>query len=390
VLLTATGSAQAAPADVCAALIGPARAACHAAKSISGGVSNAASVASDPVGYVAQHAAEAASWVLGKLAAVVTATTQVDFADPRFLRQYAVVFGAATFLTLGLWLVAVAKRAARGVPVAQAVGEAVGFLWLAVVASAFTPLLLALVVRLTDTLTTALLFGTQANTTRFLTGTGKLLAPDLGGGPFLLLVVSLLALAAAAIIWLELLIRGALLYVGAILGCAVYAGLVDKDLWRHVRRWAGVMAAVDLAKPVIVIVLGLAAATTAAGSSRDHFSSVLTGLAVMFLSVFASVAIYRFVPTFGDDMSHLHANRKAAASAGPAAAVDGPVAYMRRGIATHGTRSGSAASAATTGPAAAATVAAGIAAHGVSGGARTAADRARTLPAPRDAKGARS
>src|SRR6185437_5544700 len=174
-----------------------------------------------------------------------------------------------------------------------------GFLWLAVIAGAFTPAALALAVTLTDSLTAAFTAGTQADTTRFLTGTGKALsATSLGGGPVMLIFISLLAIAAAAIIWLELLIRAAMLYVGAILGSAVYSGLVDRSMWRHVRRWAGVMVAVDLAKPVIVIVLGLAAAVTANGSTADAFSSVLAGLAIMFLSIFVSVAIYRFVPPF--------------------------------------------------------------------------------------------
>ncbi len=83
-------------------------------------------------------------------------------------------------------------------------------------------------------------------------------------------------------------------------------------------------------------------------SSADAFSSVLSGLAIMFLSIFASVAIYRFVPTFGDDMAQLHAGRRAAAAAGPVAAVDGPATFMRQGVATHahrGSNGGSAAGA---------------------------------------------
>jgi hypothetical protein len=218
----------------------------------------------------------------------------------------------------------------------------------------------------------------------------------IGGGPVMLIFVSLLAIAAAAIIWLELLIRAAMHYVGAMLGSAVYSGLVDRSMWRHVRRWAGVMTAVDLAKPVIVIVLGLAAAVTANGGSSDAFSSVLAGLAIMFLSIFVSVAIYRFVPTFGDDMAQLHAGRRAAAVAGPAAAVDGPVSYMRQGVATHAHRGGSGGGAPTAGtrvgggttvPGAAAFMAAGMAAHGAASTARNGNVAAATSPTPRDNRG---
>jgi hypothetical protein len=351
----------------CSIMIGPAKTACEAAGNIVHGASSVASVVSDPLGALAKACADAATWVIDKLSTLVSATTQVEFGNSGFLRVYAVVFGAATFLTLILWVLAVAKRAVRGVPPATAIGEAIGFLWLALAASAFTPLALALVVGLTDQLTNAISSTTGGDTTSFLTGVSKALSPTMGGGPIVAVFVSLLALIAAAIIWVELLIRAAMLYVGAVMGAAVYSGLVDRDMWRHVRRWMGVMVAVDLAKPVLVVVLALAAAVTTTGSTSDAFSSVLSGLAIMFLSIFTSVAVYKFVPAFGDDMASLHHQRKSAANAGPAAAVDGPVAHMRRGMAAHGSR-GAAGSGARAGAGAAGGVATAGAAVGVAAG----------------------
>jgi hypothetical protein len=388
--------------DPCAALIGPARTACTAAQDIAGGGREVAGFVSDPFGSIAGHFAEAAQWLLDKLAAAINATTQVDFTNPGFLRQYAVVFGASTFLTLVLWLLAVAKRAARGVPPGQAIGESVGFLWLSVAASAFAPLVLSLVVALTDAVSEALLVSSGADSERFLDGVANSLAGDIGGGPVVLILLSLFAIFAAAVIWLELLLRAAMLYIGAVLGTLVFSGLVDRDLWRHVRRWVGVMVAVILAKPVLIIILGLASAITVNGGSQDSFSSVLSGIAVMFLSVFASVAVYKFVPTFGDDMAALHNTRRTAASVGPAAAVNGPVGYVRSGIATHGMRrSGGAAAgggaavpvmAAGAAPVAAAGaasgVAAGIAAHAAAAPQRmTGPRRADTQPASPPAGG---
>ena len=189
-------------------------------------------------------------------------TANVDFTNPKFLQQYAVVFAASTILTLLLWLLAVAKRAVRGVPLGTALSEAIGFLWLTVLASAFTPLILYTVVSATDGVTEVLAKTTGNQTDAFFgTFSGALgKGDDIGGGPIMLIVVSLVSILAAGVLWLELVIRAALLYVGALLGTVVYAGLVDKNLWGHVRRWAGIMIAVILVKPVIVIVLGLAGA----------------------------------------------------------------------------------------------------------------------------------
>jgi hypothetical protein len=78
----------------------------------------------DPLTSLAQGCAKAASAVIGKLSEAVTHTTEVDFTNTAFLRQYAVVFAASTILTLVLWLLAVAKRAVRGVPLTEALTEA--------------------------------------------------------------------------------------------------------------------------------------------------------------------------------------------------------------------------------------------------------------------------
>ncbi|HKA67905.1 MAG TPA: hypothetical protein VKG85_02180 [Actinomycetes bacterium] len=359
--------------DPCDILIGPAKEACQSASDIASGVGSAATFASDPLGGIADGTADAAAWIISKLSSGVNSSTQVDFTNTGFLRQYAIVFGACTFLTLILWLLAVIKRVVRGESLSRSFGEAIGFLWLAVLASAFTPLILALLVSLTDTMTYAIAANTRADTERFLAGLSQALSPgesSLGGGPILLIIVSILAIIASAIIWLELLIRAAMLYVGAILGCAVYAGLVDRSLWRHVRRWAGIMVAVTLSKPVLVIVLGLAAAILGQPGSGDSFAAVLTGLAILFLAIFASVVIYRFIPSFGDDMAAVYHSRKTAAAAGPGAAFNSPTSYIRHGIATHANRgqpsTGLTPRGAAALPGAASGLAAGVASYGAS------------------------
>lgn len=300
--------------------------------------SGAVGTATDPLGSLAKGCAQAAAWVVRKLSGAIDGTTQVDFTNASFLQQYAVVFAASTIITLVLWLLAVTKRAVRGAPLTTAISEAIGFLWLTVVASAFTPLILYTVVSATDGLTKAIAVGTKSDTGTYLGGFADTLEKgDMGGGPLILIIVSLVAVLAAAVLWIELLIRAAMLYVGALLGTAVYAGLVDKQLWKHVRRWAGVMVAVDLAKPIIVIILGLAGAVATGAGANDDFARVLSGLAILFLSIFASAAVYRFVPGFGDEIMSMRHARASAVSAG-SAMINGTANLMKQGITTHGDR----------------------------------------------------
>ncbi|MFG2679541.1 hypothetical protein [Streptomyces sp. NPDC048392] len=294
----------------------------------------------DPLSSLAKGCADAAAWTVDTLSDAVKNTAEVDFTNGTFLKQYAVVFAASAFLTLVLWLLAVAKRAVRGVPLTTALTEAVGFLWLTVLASAFTPLILYTVVSATDAVTDVLAKGTGDQTDTFFGTFSKALeqGDDIGGGPIMLILVSFVSIIAAGVLYLELYLRAVLLYVGALLGVVVYAGLVDKNLWGHVRRWAGIMIAVIMVKPVIVIVLGLAGALTTA-EGPDSVAAIVSGLAIILLAIFASAMIYRFVPGFGDEIANGRNNRIMQGAEGKAAAViSSPANLVAQGIRTHSSR----------------------------------------------------
>ncbi|MGV9846305.1 hypothetical protein ACWDUB_29975 [Streptomyces fungicidicus] len=329
--------------DNCDLIVGPAKDYCERGERGGSGSSstlNDPTSTLDPLASLAQGCADAASWTVDKLSDAVNETANVDFTNDTFLQQYAVVFAASTILTLLLWLLAVAKRAVRGVPLSTALSEAIGFLWLTVLASAFTPLILYTVVSATDGVTDVLAKATGDQTDTFFGTFSAALekGDNIGGGPIMLIVVSLVSILAAGVLWLELVIRAALLYVGALLGTVVYAGLVDKNLWGHVRRWAGIMIAVILVKPVIVIVLGLAGALSAE-DGPDAFSAVVSGLAIILLAIFASAMIYRFVPGFGDEIAGSRNNRIMQGAEGKAAAViSSPATLVAQGIKTHSTR----------------------------------------------------
>ncbi|URN16738.1 MULTISPECIES: hypothetical protein [Streptomyces] len=343
----------------------------------------------DPLSSLARGCADAAAWTVDKLSAAVDSTAAVDFTNPEFLKQYAVVFAASTVLTLVLWLLAVAKRAIRGAPLSTALSEAVGFLWLTVLASAFTPLILHTLVSATDGITEVIASGTGGQTDAFFGSFSAALkkGDDIGGGPIMMIVVALVSILAAGVLWLELVIRAALLYVGALLGTVVYAGLVDRNMWGHVRRWAGIMIAVILVKPVIVIVLGLAGALSS-GDGPDAFSAVVSGLAIILLAIFASAAIYRFVPGFGDEIAAARTNRKQATDGAQAAAViSSPAALVSQGIKTHSARSHQQSAGAASGAVSGA-VSGGVAAHGSRGGTSTGTPAA--APPPRTAPSAPS
>ncbi|MET9436211.1 hypothetical protein [Streptomyces sp. NPDC006551] len=328
----------------------------------------------DPLSSLARGCADAAVSIVDALSKAVKETADVDFTNTEFLARYAIVFAAATVLTLILWLLAVAKRAIRGVPLTTAISEAIGFLWLTVLASAFTPLILYTVVSATDAVTEVIASGTGQQTDVFFGSFKEALqkGDSIGGGPIMLIIVSLVTVLAAGVLYLELFLRAVLLYVGALLGVVVYSGLVDKNMWGHVRRWAGIMIAVILVKPVIVIVLGLAGALSS-GTGPDAFSAVVSGLAIILLAIFASAMIYRFVPGFGDEIVASRDNRLHRAGENAAAAViSSPASLVSQGIKTHSARGdggGGQSNANSGGARPANPLAGGVAAHSSRGGA---------------------
>ena len=391
-VMAATQATAAPDDDPCDLVRGPAKEYCEKGEGGSGGGggSTAPDPTStlDPLSSLAEGCAKAAAWTVDKLSELVNETTNVDFTNPEFLRQYAVVFAASTILTLTIWLLAVAKRAIRGVPLVEALTEAIGFLWLTVIASAFTPLILYTVVSATDGVTDIIAAGTSDQTDKFFGTFSEALKKgnSIGGGPIMLIVVSLISVLAAGVLYLELVVRAALLYVGALLGTAVYAGLVDKNMWGHVRRWAGLMIAVILVKPVIVIVLGLAGALSTS-DGPGAFSAIVSGLSIILLAIFASAMIYRFVPGFGDEIvNHRNASRDPA-SRSAAAVVSSPAALVRQGINTHSSRGGGGGPSGNGGDGggskqSGSQIAGGVAAHSSRGGGGD-APRRQAPPAPR-------
>ncbi|MEU8960055.1 hypothetical protein AB0C93_37845 [Streptomyces sp. NPDC048518] len=327
-------------ADPCDSIGGAAKDACE-------GDSKTPSVpdpsdAADPLTAFAHKVADGAAWCVERLGEALDDSAAVDFTDVRFLQQYAVVFAASTVLTILLWLIAVAKRAMRGVPMTTALSDAVGLLWLTVLASAFTPLILHVTVGAVDGVTNAI-SGSDGSVSELFKSLAATLRQDgeiVGGGPIILLAVAGVTMIAAGLLGIELVLRAAALYLGALLGVVVYTALVDRALWQKIRLWAGIMVALILVKPVIVICLSIASVFTSEEAS-DSTPVIVAGNAVIVIALAAGVMIFRFVPGYGDDIKAGLAVRAGMGAGRAGAKVVGSAAgVVAQGIQTHGGRQG--------------------------------------------------
>ncbi|MEU6070538.1 hypothetical protein ABZ864_40390 [Streptomyces sp. NPDC047082] len=285
---------------------------------------------------------------------------EIDWGNSGFLHLYGLVFGLSTVLTMGMWLVSVVKRVVRGVPIAQAAMENVGYLLMSVVVAGFAPVAVAYTVDFVDSAAEELLHTYLAEVF-----TGGLIVFSLlaalmvlvpGFGAVIAIPILLMLFLAVFGLWVMLIIRNALILMGLIFGPLVFSGLVDKDLWGHTRRWVGIMGGVIASKLGIYLALALAGALV---SGIDiHRTTVpqilgvcLTFLALFFLALLMPFQVAKWLPFVGDELQSMHqakseavqrhrntksglkdkdddlkrlADKKAAASGAAAAAPSGP------------------------------------------------------------------
>jgi len=270
---------------------------------------------SDPLGYIAQFFNNAVTSLFTQMMKALGSITRIDWQDPGFLRTYTMAFAASTVLTVILWLIAVAKRAIQGVQPLQALGESIGFLLMSVLVSAFAPLAVAYTVWIFDEAAESMfkpVAGDAADMVVTVT-TAMLALMQIPGGAVIVIFFSLALLGAVAGVWLELIVRDALILSGLVFGPTVFSGLVDRDLWGHTKRWCGVMVAIIASKYVTFTVIALATGTLASDSPNpslaQSFATVFTALALLFLAFYMPFQLAKFFPLFGDELRDIHAAR---------------------------------------------------------------------------------
>ena len=388
------------PSDPCSVLPGPARLACEGATGVTSGVGGAVSGVVDSardsaVAGLAQSFAEAGAFFLDKLGDALAATTSVDVGSAWFLERYAVMFGLSAALTLGLLLLAVVKAVIRGQG-AEAVRSATLYYLAAVIASSFAPAVVYLLLQLSDRLSEALALGSPEDVDRFLTGTGTLLGnltvASPGTGSAVVFIAGLVTVLCAGILWVELLLRTAIIYVALLFAAPTFSGLVDRGLWKHSRRWVYFTVSVIFAKPVVVAVLTLAASGAAAGDSADGFTSVFVALALLVVAIFCVGLLFRVIPNAGDEIAGALNARREVNTSTPHSPLPGPSSVVRQSVQSHLVR-GSARRAAVPAAAAGAAVpalggvAAGAAVHRVATAGARAGAAAVTAAAPTSSAG---
>ena len=260
-----------------------------------------------------------ASWLLTQIGAVITSTTTVDLGASWFLSNYATMVALAGVVIVPMLLLGIMQAIYRqnGSMLIRSVLVNVP---LALLLTAVAIKLVSLGLALTDTMSDVVSQGAGVDAGRFLSevslglsgsGTAQPTVPT-----FVLFIAGLVVVFGALMVWVELLIRSAAIYVAVLFLPLVLASLAWPAIAHWCRRLVDTLVALILGKFVIVAVLSLAAGALAGGTGATAnggggsaggsgvatgadgggFTAVLGGTALLLLAAFAPWALFRLLP----------------------------------------------------------------------------------------------
>jgi hypothetical protein len=250
-----------------------------------------------------------AIWLLGQIGGVLSATTAVDLGAPWFRSHYATMAGLAGVVLLPLLLLGVLQSLYRQ-SAATLLRSVLVHVPLAILLTAVAVSLVQVGLAVTDSMCAAMSQGSGLDAGHFL-GTvtdalGPVQADQPGGAPtFVLFLGGIAIVVGAVLVWLELLLRSAAVYVAVLFLPLALAGLAWPAIGHWARRLVDTLAAIVLSKLVIVAVLSLAVGALAGGTGSTPsgaqapgggFASVLAGAALLLLAAFAPWSLFRILP----------------------------------------------------------------------------------------------
>ena len=269
----------------------------------------AASLISAPFDWLASAMGEAAGWMFTSVWTVFDTTTLVDVTGSEYVAVYTLLFGIAVFVMLLFFCLQLITGMIRREP--AALSRAALGLGKSVLGSFVVITLTALLLEIVDQLSVGIIQAagetTESMGDKIAILVAGLTALNIGApgvGAILTIFLAALAIAAAAIVWLSLLVRKALLLVAIVLAPFAFSGASWDATRGWISKWAMFVLALIFSKLVLVVIL-LVAVTQVSAPIDGDLSSVadpLAGIVLMALAGFAPYMTYRFLSFIGFDL----------------------------------------------------------------------------------------
>jgi hypothetical protein len=276
-------------------------------------------VAGDAVmGGLTDWVAGGAAWLLKRAATLLERSTRPALGSTWFQRQYRTMIGLAVALSLLFLLCAVLQATLRQDPRALLRSALLALpLSLLLCFAAVTVVEGALAV--TDWMSAAVLQRFERDTGEFFADVGEVLVPaSLTGSPlpgFLLFLGALATALATFVVWLELIMREAAIYVTVAFLPMCFAAMVWERTAHWCRRLVELLAAIILAKLTIATAVAIAAGAMGHARGADGgFTALMAGCAVMIIAALTPWLLLRLVP-IAESAGHLALHRGSARAA---------------------------------------------------------------------------
>ncbi|WJG12415.1 conjugal transfer protein TrbL [Gordonia sp. Swx-4] len=271
----------------------------------------AASLVAAPFDWLAQAMGAAAGWLFEAVWSVFDTTTLVDVTRPEYVAVYNLLFGIAVFVMLIFFCLQLLTGLVRRDP--TALSRAALGLAKSVLGSFVVITLTALLLEIVDQLCVGIIQA-AGETTESMGDKITLLAAGLVGiniaapgvGAIITIFLAGLAIAAAAIVWLSLLVRKALLLVAIVFAPLAFSGASWDASRGWIGKWAMFVIALICSKLVLVVMFLVAITQVSAPIDADlsSISDPLAGIVLMAMAAFAPYLTYKFISFIGFDMYH--------------------------------------------------------------------------------------
>ncbi|MEL5990270.1 conjugal transfer protein TrbL [Microbacterium phosphatis] len=282
----------------------------------------AATLISAPFDWLASAMGAAAGWLFEAVWTVFDTTTMVDVTGGEYVGVYNLIFGIAVFVMLLFFCLQLITGMIRREP--AALSRAALGLAKSVLGSFVVITLTALLLEIVDQLSVGIIqAGGETTATMgdkialLVAGLTALNVGAPGVGAILTIFLAALAIAAAAIVWLSLLIRKALLLIAVVLAPFAFSGASWDATRGWISKWAMFVVALILSKLVLVIILLVAVTQVSAPIDADlsNIADPLAGVVLMALAGFAPYMTYRFLSFIGFDLYNSMGTEQEAKSA---------------------------------------------------------------------------
>ena len=314
----------------------------------------AASLSKGVFNQITTWATDGAVWLLGEVVQLTEKTTSPNLLSKGFGRQYRQMASIAVVLALLMVIFAVLESLGRGDS---------GMLWrvllvnvpLAAIATSAAYVVVQLLIATTDGFSEAIAHSTAADTHAFFKGVVEALAEaggDTGavagtatGGPgtgtatgavaeatavplFVGFIAAIVAAFAAFLVWIELLMRDAAIYVVALFMPMAIAASIWPRWMSALRRTAELLIVVVFSKFVIVAIIALAASLLA--HTEGKVEQVLAAGALLLLACFSPLVLFRLVPFAEGAVSSAYGRQSAGGASMRAVHSGSSLQMMRR------------------------------------------------------------